>query len=90
MTFIHIDTEDHFTDTDGCIGGVATVEVTAARYNDRDIGGTDGIETSAEIIHVKIGALEISRSQLVEAFSRGMVEDFEERIAYEYRQGIAA
>ena len=90
MTFINIDTEDYFTDTDGCIGGMAKVEVSAARYNDRDIGGTDGIETSAEIVHVKIGTLEITRSQLVEAFSRGMVEDFEERIAFQYRQGIAA
>jgi|DEB0MinimDraft_4_1074332.scaffolds.fasta_scaffold10787_6 hypothetical protein len=90
MTFIHIDTEDHFTELEFCISGTAKVEIEAARFNDRDIGGTDGIETSAEIIHVKIGALEISRSQLVEAFSRGMVEDFEERIAYEYRQGLAA
>lgn len=90
MTFIDIDTDDHFTDTDGCIGGMAKVEVSAARYNDRDIGGSDGIEATAEIYHVKIGTLEIGRNQLVEAFGKGMVEDFEERIAFQYQQGIAA
>lgn len=90
MTFINIDTEDHFTDTDGALSGTAKVEITAARYNDRDIGGSDGIECSAEIIHVKIGTLEIRRSQLLEAFGAGMVQDFEEKVAFEYRQGIAA
>ena len=90
MSFIEIDTEDYFTDTDGALSGKAKVEITAARYNDRDIGGTDGIECSAEIYHVKIGALEISRSQLVEAFCKGMVEDFEEQTARQYSQGTAA
>ena len=90
MSFINIDTGDHFTDTDGCIGGTAKVEVTAARFNDRDIGGSDGIETTAELYHVKIGTLEISRSQLVEAFCKGMVEDFEEQTARQYSQGTAA
>ena len=90
MSFIEIDTKDYFTDTDGAVSGTAKVEVSAARYNDRDIGGSDGIETTAEIYHVRIGTLEVSRAQLVEAFGAGMVEGFEGRIACEYQQGIAA
>lgn len=90
MSFIHIDTDGHFSDMDGCIDGVAKVEVEAERCFDRDIGGTDGIECSAEIYSVRIGKFEIDRNQLCDAFGKSMVEDFEEKAAREYLQEIAA
>lgn len=76
------DTEDFFSDRDGSICGTAWLDVEYARFSDADIGGFDGFGVErCSLVYVSIGPLRISRSQLVEAFSEQLVNQFEEKCA---------
>jgi hypothetical protein len=90
MSFEFIDTEDYFVDGEVSIGGQAKVEISSDRYNDADIGGTDGWETHVELIHIDLRGVHISRNQLTEIFGKAHVEAFENRIAAQRAEGMAA
>jgi len=91
-SIITVDTEDFFQDTNGIVGGIARMNVDGEFCYDADIGGQDGWYGSAELIDVRIGALVLTRYQLVEAFSEAMVADFEDRqrSAWMQSEGMAA
>lgn len=90
MSFETFDTEDHFVDADVCIGGPALMEIETARYNDADIGGSDGYETTAALVYIDLRGVHISRNQLTEIFGQDHVLAFEDQVAAQYAGGMAA
>lgn len=61
MTFTHETYAEYFGD-DCSITGTAVYDVTAERFFDRDIGGSDGLEvTNCELLHVKLDGQKLSR-----------------------------
>ena len=85
ITIIEIDTEDHFSDADALIGGMARVQIEAEHAMNGDIGGIDGFQvTSCELIDLRIGGLILTRAQLVAAFCDAAVTAFEEKQAEQW------
>lgn len=80
---IEVDTEDHFCDTDACIGGIARVRIEGANEMNGDIGGWDGWHCYATLIDIRIGGLTLTAEQVATAFGAKFVVSFEERIANE-------
>jgi hypothetical protein len=78
--YVEHDTEDHFCDSDACIGGMALVRITCSHEMNGDIGGDDGRVVDATLIHVKIGGLIITADQLAEAFGAKFVVSFEDKV----------
>lgn len=82
MTHETVSTDDFFFEEDGTgLCGTAEIEVQTERFNDSDLGGTDGTETTVTLVAVIVGALRISRSDMVKAFSETQVSFFEARTA---------
>ena len=82
MSFMYVDTEDFFFEADGTgFCGTAKIETDTARYFDADIGGSDGLETYFNLICVRIGGHDFSRTAVEEMFSPAMVEAFLEKVA---------
>lgn len=81
---------DTFDDTHGAIYGTARFNVETAFYYDADIGGSDGWETTAELVDLRIGGSTVNREWLVNAFSETMIAAVEAQIAEEHQPEMEA
>lgn len=84
------DTEDYFCVATGGIQGKAEFWIEADHALDADCGGVDGLYVNVELIRVHIaGDLHLSAHQLVDAFGRKALADFESAIAARAYEQIA-
>lgn len=77
-----------FDNGEVAVSGPALVEVVTARYNDADIGGSDGWETIAELQYLDLNGVHITRTQLVKIFGPAQIDAFEGRITATYPGGM--
>ena len=81
MEYVEHDTEDHFSDTTGCISGMATLRIEFEEDYSADIGGIDGHVCIATLINVQVGNRSFTADEIAEMFGAAVVTRFESWVA---------
>lgn len=82
MAYAKYDTEDHFCDNEGTIGGEAQVYI-------ESVNTLDGPCFYATLISVKIGGLVLTADQMAEAFGAKAVVAYEDILVEDLTDAVA-
>ena len=83
--YVEHDSEDFFSDGNGCIGGIATLRLECSHQMNGDIGGHDGLHVEATFVSLKVGNVTFTADQIAEMFGSKVIAQFETWVA-EYEE----